>query len=119
MNYVIFTSIGIFAALFLMIASYYDVSPKSLSDLHPQKIAQVIRAEQRKNVMIAKEKYGIEIQPTQIAEELDITKPTYPASQSEKKEEENEEVKSTHLFSSDGLLALIAEAIKNIFSSEK
>jgi hypothetical protein len=37
MNYVIFSAIGVFAALFLVIASHYDVSPESTSDLHPKK----------------------------------------------------------------------------------
>jgi hypothetical protein len=48
----------------------------------------VIRAEQRKNVMIAKEKHGIEVNMTQIAEEPDISKPIRPASQSKKEEGE-------------------------------
>ena len=118
MNYVIFTSIGIFAALFFIIVSYYDISPKDPSDLHPQSIAQVIRAEQRKNVMIAKEKYGIEVNITQIAEEPDITKPILPASESIT-EEEKKERKNTHLFTGDGLPALIVETVKKIFSPEK
>jgi hypothetical protein len=78
----------------------------------------VIRAEQRKNVMIAKEKHGIEVNMTQIAEEPDISKPIRPASQS-KKEEGGKEPKNTHLFTGDGLPALIIETVKQLFSSEK
>ncbi len=119
MNYVIFVSIGVFVALFLVIAGHYDVGIEKPSDFRPNKVVAVIESKHRKNVMIAKEKYGIEVNPIQIANSPDETSPIVPVSYESPKEKEVTERDSTGVFTSTGLYELLKDTVKNLFSREK
>ena len=68
MNYFAFLSVGVIAALLVVIASQYDIQGESVRDYAPQKIAAAIKAEQREQVLIAREEHGIPVNEAVIAQ---------------------------------------------------
>lgn len=67
MNYVAFLSVGVFAALFLVIAGHYDLENTGVHDYTPKGVVAVIKDEQRERVLIAREKHGIAVDERVIA----------------------------------------------------
>ncbi len=119
MNYIIFLSVGMFVALFLVVSSHFGVPPKSYEDFSPKKVAAVIRAEHRQNVMIAQQKYDFEVRPSQIAENPDASQPILPASNPEDTSDKKQPHEKTGLFSSNGFVQLIKETADRLFSQDK
>ena len=68
MNYFAFLSVGVIAALLVVIATQYDIRGESIGDYAPQKIATAIKAEQRERVLIAREEHGIKVDEAVIAQ---------------------------------------------------
>jgi hypothetical protein len=67
MNYVAFLSVGVFAALFYVVAAHYDPGKDGAHDYTPSGVIAAIKAGQREQVLIARETHGIKVDERVIA----------------------------------------------------
>lgn len=67
MNYVAFLSVGVFAALFYVVAAHYDPGKDGAHDYTPSGVIAAIKADQREQVLIARETHGIKVDERVIA----------------------------------------------------
>lgn len=64
---VIFSAVGIFASLFLMIASHFDALPTKLAEMTPNHVLAKIEKDTKNNFFIAKQKGELPIGANLIA----------------------------------------------------
>lgn len=54
-NMVIFSAVGVFAALFLMVAGHFDATPTKLAEFTPSHVIAKIEQETKTNFIVAKQ----------------------------------------------------------------
>lgn len=67
MNYFAFLSVGVFAALFSMIAAHYLPEESDPRDYSPSNVLAAIEKDQREKVLIARDTHGIKVDETVVA----------------------------------------------------
>jgi hypothetical protein len=125
MNYAVFVSIGVFAALFLFIASHFDATPKNISDFHPEKLANAIVEKHQKNIMIAEREHGVSLRKVAILDSSAGSRPILPnsiggmKSPQENKESERVEETLANVPFSNGLYSLVKKMISEIYGGKE
>lgn len=106
-NAALFAAIGVFAALFLMIAGSVGISPTDISKLTPTQVTQAIHKEQKDKFIAAKARGDLSQEAKIIAQEGSEWN-IYSAPDDKEKTEEVEPLPKDFSFS-NGLFSLIKE----------
>ncbi len=120
MNYFAFLSIGVFAALLFVIAAHYDPNSEGSHEYTPSSVVAAIKSDQQQRVLIAREKHGIHVDESVIAQWegkklnqfASVPTPAPKATYAAAPEQET-------AFTADAWYQVMKDLVVSIFSTEK